>query len=246
MKTALIVVVLPYPEGVRPHRLARVIALAAVGGALALPASAAALSKETIAAKIFQDYALDGQIDACKHTSDELRYVLKLIPADLAQYAPDYPAELEQALQARARGDCAGKQTTTAPLPRALPSATPVVTPVPTPVATAIPTKTVVPEPPKPLEAPTDLVPQVVQKAEPPVELRRVAVATPDNEAPAPVLLLALLAGLLLVSALFLATMRRLGWADERLAPARHAIAEAGWRFGGMWEDFRDWVRLGR
>ena len=232
----------------RPYTFARVIALAAVGGALALPTSAAALSEETIATKIFQDYALDGQIDPCNHTSDELRFVLKLIPADLAQYAPDYPAELEQALQARARGECAGKKTLTAPIPRPAASTTPAATPTvaPTPVPTAIPTKTVVPEPPKPLETPEALVPQVVQKAQPPVELRRVAVATPDNDAPAPVLLLALLAGLLLVSALFLATMRRLGWADDRLAPARHAFAEAGWRFGGMWEDFRDWLRLGR
>ena len=222
------------------------IALTAIGGALALPASASAISKETIAAKIFQDYALDGQIDPCKHTSDELRFVLKLIPADLAQYAPDYPAELEQALQARARGDCAGKKATTAPLPRAVSTPPPAPTSAPTPAPTAIPTKTVVPEPPKPIEAPGELVPQVVQKAEPPVELRRVAVATPDNDAPAPVLLLALLAALLLVAALFLATMRRLGWADDRLAPARHAFAEAGWRFGAVWEDFRDWLRLGR
>ena len=217
----------------------------AIGGALALPASALAISKETIAAKIFQDYALDGQIDPCKHTTDELRYVLKLIPADLAQYAPDYPAELEQALQARARGECAGKKTATAPLPRAdTPAATP--TAAPTPVPTAIPTKTVVPEPPKPAEAPAELVPQVVQKADPPVEVRRVATATPANDAPAPVLLLGLLAGLLLVAALFLATMRRLGWAEESLAGTRHAFSEAGWRFGGLWEDFRDWLRLGR
>ncbi len=26
----------------------------------------------------------------------------------------------------------------------------------------------------------------------------------------------------------------------------RHSLAEAAWRLGGVWEEFSDWVRLGR
>ena len=40
--------------------------------------------------------------------------------------------------------------------------------------------------------------------------------------------------------------MRRFGWGEQRLAGARHAIGEAGFRTGGTWQDFSDWVRLGR
>jgi hypothetical protein len=29
-------------------------------------------------------------------------------------------------------------------------------------------------------------------------------------------------------------------------APAAHAWWEAAWRADGRWEDFRDWLRLGR
>jgi hypothetical protein len=44
--------------------------------------------------------------------------------------------------------------------------------------------------------------------------------------------------------ALFL--LARLGWAEEPRARLAHAWREAGYRAGGAWADFSDWVRLGR
>jgi hypothetical protein len=55
--------------------------------------------------------------------------------------------------------------------------------------------------------------------------------------------------GLLALGALLAALAllaRRFGWAEERLAPARHAWGEAAYRAGATWGDFVDWIRLGR
>lgn len=233
----------------RLRSISRLIAFLAIGGLLTVPAAALAITKEEIYLKIYEDYAVDGQISPCKHTSEELQATIKIIPADLGQYGQDYKVAMQAALRARARGDCDGTKPQAAPLtrPAPAPAATPTVaapTPEPTPVPTAIPTKTVVPEPPQPVQAPAGTLP--VSQAAPPAELQRVATAIPDNDPPAPVLVLAILAGLALIPALLLAAMRRFGWAEDQLAGPRHAFAEAGWRLGGMWEDFRDWVRLGR
>jgi hypothetical protein len=55
----------------------------------------------------------------------------------------------------------------------------------------------------------------------------------------------AVVAALVLLVAL-LALLRRLGIAEDRLAPVGHAMREAGWRLSGTWQDFVDWLRVGR
>lgn len=212
--------------------------LIAVAGTSFAMLAAPAAGQMSVAVKVFEDFATDGLIDPCKHTSEELREVLKHIPPDVEQYAPDYPAGVEGALEARARGECEGVK----PLPPAA-IATPTPTATPTPAPTAVPMKTVVDDPPAP-EVAAVLTTTAAAKsaARPDVALRRAATARPANGAPAPVLLLALLAALLGLATAVLATARRFGFADG----VWHAWSEAAYRAGGVWQDFRDWLRIGR
>ena len=225
---------------VRTRSLIRALALA---GALTAVLAAPAPAQMAVAKKVLADFATDGVIDPCKHTSEELKLVLKNIPPDFEQYAPDYPAAVQAALEARARGECAGKKPQpAAPVATATPA--PTATPEPAPAPTAVPMKTVVPEPPAPekIELGVAAAP-ATQSARPDRALERVATARAANPAPAPVILLAALAGLLLLATAFLFTMRRLGFEQ---GPFAHTLREASYRTGGWWEDFRDWLRVGR
>lgn len=51
---------------------------------------------------------------------------------------------------------------------------------------------------------------------------------------------------LALLAALALAIARWRAWDPEWALGARHAVGEAGYRVTSTWEDFRDWLRLGR
>ena len=211
---------------------------------LAAPSFAAA--QQDVAVKVFNDFASDGRIDPCKHTSAELEAVKRNIPPDIEQYAPDYPAAVDAALEARARGECARKKKDDAA--PAAPVAPPAATPspaAPAPTA-AVPgpaaTTEVVPEPPQPETAAAAVPGGIRVKADPALE--RAATATPSGDAPLPVLALVILAGALAAALAAVAMLRRT--APERLAGARHAWGEAAYRFGGTWGDFLDWVRFGR
>ena len=48
------------------------------------------------------------------------------------------------------------------------------------------------------------------------------------------------------LAALVVLASRRFGWGEQRLAGVRHAMGEAGYRTGGTWQSFTDWLRLGR
>jgi hypothetical protein len=50
----------------------------------------------------------------------------------------------------------------------------------------------------------------------------------------------------ILVVAVAAAAARALAWDPRWARAARHAWAEAGERAGATWEDFVDWLRLGR
>src|SRR5919107_6155937 len=53
---------------------------------------------------VFADYQKDGKIDACSHSPEELQKAKADIPNDIEQYAPDFPAALDAAMEERARG----------------------------------------------------------------------------------------------------------------------------------------------
>ena len=94
--------------------LRRTAILAALAGVLAVPAVASADAFDDV----FADYQKDGRIDACKHSERDLKAARGQVPNDIEQYAPDFPAALDEALEDRARSGCAKERqpsTTAAP-----------------------------------------------------------------------------------------------------------------------------------
>ena len=209
---------------------------------LAPAAPAQTNAEQRAAIEVFQDYAPDGRIDPCKHTADELRKAAKTIPPDIEQYAADYPAAIAAAIEARARGECDETARST-PTPQPAATQPPAVTPgaAAAPAAPGDGAETVVPEPPAPETAPVAVTTGATAAG-----IDEVAAASTSTGAPLPVVLLGVLAGLLALLALIAFLLRRAGVGEDRWAGAAHAIREARWRASGTWEDFQDWVRLGR
>src|SRR5688500_14536750 len=85
-------------------RLAVLAALAAVA-ALAGPAPAVADPFDDV----FADYQRDAKIDPCSHTPEDLQQAKRDIPNDIEQYAPEFPAALDAAMEERARTTCEGE-----------------------------------------------------------------------------------------------------------------------------------------
>jgi hypothetical protein len=56
----------------------------------------------------------------------------------------------------------------------------------------------------------------------------------------------AALAALLIVVCLVWGAARWWAYEPRWMVSLRHSLAEAGWRLSGTWEEFSDWVRLGR
>ncbi len=212
----------------RSRPLIRALALA---GALMAVVAAPAPAQTPAAENVLRDFVTDGRIDPCKHSSGTLRLVLRNIPPDIEQYAPDYPAAVQAALEARARGECERRENRPA---AATPTPAP---PAPTPAPSApAPTQTIVPEPPQPEPSPAG--PAATDGA-----LDRLATASAGNPVPTPVVLLGGLFALLSLAVLLLVGARRLGWEQGPLA---HSWREAGHRTSAWWEDFSDWLRVGR
>ncbi len=221
---------------------ARVLGVLIVALVAAAPARAATPA-EKIANQVFTDYTKDGRIDPCDYTTQQLQTALDNVEPNVRQYASDYPAAIKQALRFRARGGC-DKQAAS-PAATAAPASPPPATSAPvTPPAgtTAVtPGLPAVADPPGPGTAVPSAGGEPSDTA-----VERAAAATPDNDAPAPLIGLGLLAVLLALAAALLLTIRRLGRGEGRLAPAYHSVREARWRAGGVWADFRDWLSLGR
>lgn len=212
-------------------RRATTILLLALTAGLSLPAGASADSFDTV----FASYRSSGRIDPCKFSAGDLAAARRQIPNDIEQYAPDFPAALDGALSARAKGACDPKpqaeaepEVAAAPAPEAAPpAATPkpgAETPQPTPQAV-------------PASAAADgAIPAAV-----------LAARTADGgPAPAALVLLAVLGTLLLAGLVGWGAARWWAWEPRSLERLRHALGEAGWRTGAAWSEFTDWVRLGR
>ncbi len=56
----------------------------------------------------------------------------------------------------------------------------------------------------------------------------------------------AALAALLIVVCLVWGAARWWAYEPRWTVSLRHSLAEAGWRLSGTWDEFSDWVRLGR
>jgi cobalamin biosynthesis Mg chelatase CobN len=215
--------------------------LAVLAGALAAPAAAQADAFEDV----FADYQKDAKIDPCAHSQAELRAAKGKVPNDIEQYAPDFPDALDEALEARARTSCA-KPTGGA-------AAAVATTPTqPAPVATA-PENTQQPET-ETVAGGATTVPQPPGTAQPAQAAADDAIVNAASgeadkgadDIPAPLIALAVLGAIVLLVLLVWGTARFFAWDPAWVQGSRHAIAEAGWRAGGLWDDFTDWLRPGR
>jgi hypothetical protein len=155
-----------------------------------------------------EQYQRTGKIDPCTASGGGP------IPNDIEQYAPDFPAALEDA---RRRGCTRGvSQTKPTDTTKA---GVPVGTGGPLP-----PGSTYVPKPPAP--------PQLFRDAK---VVRHLPLASgADVQTPAPVIVLAVMALLALAGGALAATSRYMGWGLDRLDPLRHAFGEAAFRVRGL------------
>ncbi len=249
--------------GLMIARLIGLLALAAVLLCTGPTVAAAAVAPNV--KRVLADYRNDGRIDPCRHSAKDLRDTLKAVSADTEQYAPDFPAAVEAALEARARGEC----DKTRKLPGApgndedstgagAGAGTPPAAPPPVQPSTSNPSTTAPPALPDatpeaaPIAAPTPSGAGITQGVpapadnRPDVVLTRPAAKPVATETPVPLIVIAALLGACLVAGLVALAIQRFGWGEERLAGVRHAWGEAGYRTGGTWQDFTDWVRFGR
>lgn len=179
----------------------------------------------------YNAYRKHGSVPPCQFSVDTLKKAKAEVPPDIEQYAPDFPAALDAALQARASGACSPHPS--APAATATPAAPGSGGGPPPSAGSGAPTAT---------PAPTPLAPSSAT----PISGVATASHSGATSAPAPVIALAIVLVLMAMAALWwsLTTWRGLepGW----LAGARHAWGEAGYRASATWAEFTDWLRLGR
>jgi hypothetical protein len=86
--------------------LRTLIAVVALGAALAAPAAA-----QAGAGSAYGDYSSDGKINGCDYSGGQLQNAIGSIPTDIAQYDPRFKNALNNALAQRAAG-CGSAATT--------------------------------------------------------------------------------------------------------------------------------------
>lgn len=208
---------------------------------------------------ILDDLRADGAIDPCAHTGDDLRAALEDIGPDVDQYAPEFPALIEDALAARAGGACSqgggdsgggggggsggggsigggasGGGGSSAAGGDGGGSAS---------ASGSVEGQGATPTPDIPLTASPAVLQETVPGAAPAATTTQ---ASDAPAAPAPVLLLALLGSLVALGVAAWALARWWAFEPRWLVGTRHACTEAGYRASATWAEFSDWLRLGR
>jgi hypothetical protein len=183
----------------------------------------------------YNAYRKTGSVPPCQFSPQTLQKAKAQVPPDIEQYAPDFPAALDAALQARARGAC---NKTPASAAAAAPVASPTQPPssggsAPAPAATAA-TGT---------PSPTPLPPGAATGIS---HLAGARTSSGASAAPAPVIALAIVLALMALAALWWSLTSWRGLEPRWLLSARHAWMEASYRASGTWAEFTDWVRFGR
>jgi hypothetical protein len=228
------------------RRILSIVLVLAAGLAVASPAFG---GQRELNARLLVEYVKNGRLNACNYTQAELKGALASVPEDQKQYGAPLIAAIDDAIAARAQGACntakkKAQQTTAgtavAPPPGQAPPAPPTTaghaatqTPGTPPPAKAPPTPTAEPTP----------VAQIATDNSIPIAARTTAVET---DTPAPLILLAILAGLLAFTGLTFGLVRWFAWEPAWAVRLRHAAGEAGWRASSTFSEFADFVRLGR
>jgi hypothetical protein len=204
-------------------------------GAIALTCAAALLAPAAAHANDFDDllkeYQKTGAVDGCKHTAAELSQAKDQTPKDIAQTAPDFPAQLTAAAAQRAKScDTEAAQSTSTAT-----AATP-------PAATTEPPATSQPAAP----AASQPAPAATTAAPAPAPTPTTTSAAQSSSHEGARLALVVAGALVLMLLLLWAAARWWAWEPHWLVRWRHATAEAGWRASAAWAEFTDWLRLGR
>jgi hypothetical protein len=223
--------------------------IAALITGLTLSLALAATASANLATDILQDYIPDGRLNVCSYTQAELKKIKNAVPLDQNAYTPDFIAAIDDAIARRAEGACNKKKA----VPQvAAPPANSTVTPPPPPPPAASTGKTpaVAPTPGKPAPAAPAPTPVADPQPAPGVVSDAIRVAAQDTDtssaAPLPIVVLAILAGLLALGALLFGVARWFAWDPAWAVRMRHATGEAGWRASSTWAEFADFVRFGR
>jgi cobalamin biosynthesis Mg chelatase CobN len=203
--------------------------------------------------RVFRDYQGDGKIDACKHSEGDLRQAKDEVPNDIEQYAPDFPAALDDALEQRARGACDDdKQADSQSGGAAAPTST-----TANPNGGAAPANGTAPDtapatPTTPAAGAPGTAPAPPGTANPAATASDGKIVNAANresdkggDAPAPLIVLAIVGALALLLLAAWALARWLAYEPRWWPGARHSLQEAGWHAGGAWENFTDWLRRG-
>jgi hypothetical protein len=204
--------------------------------ALAVPAVASANDFQDV----YRQYKRTGTIKPCRFSDRKLDNAQRQTPPDVEQYAPSF---LDALQSARERGaDCGRKPAATpAPPPTpTTPSSAPPTASVPSPTPTAATTRAPATAAPPP--APTvPAQPAVAGVPSPPI-----AKAKKDDTAPVAVWLIAALAALIVLSAVFAGLAWWFGWSADWLTGPWHASwDDFGGRASDLGGEFRDWLRTG-
>ena len=210
------------------------------GCILAFGVPAAVAVAATPFEQTYNAYRHAGKVPPCQFSPATLQKAKSQVPPDIEQYAPDFPAALDAALQAQALGACGKKTAATATgatsTGTAGAPATPTVPPASGAAAPAGANATATPAPtPLPVSTATTIVALAAAKH-----------GAGASSAPAPVIALAIVLIALALAALWWSLTAWRGLEPRWLVGARHAWSEAGYRAAGTWAEFTDWVRLGR
>ena len=218
-----------------------------LGLALTAPANARPLN---LGERILKNFIDNGsRIDACKFSTNDLKRAKNAIPEDQEQYGAALIAALDDAIAARAQGACNKKKPAQGPAV-ADQGATPAAPPggQTPPPATGTGAARGAAAPGQAQAPPTPTAEPVAAASIAADDSIALAADTTDigTDAPFPVLLLAILAGLLAAGALAFAFVRWFAWEPAWAVRMRHAAGEAGWRASSTFSEFADFVRLGR
>ena len=221
---------------------------AACGLALILLPASVALADSAFD-RVLKDYQSDGQIEQCAHSEQSLRDAQHQIPNDIEQYAPDFPDALSAALRQRAAGTCdktsSGSGTSTTASASSGGSSGSGGSSAPSSGGSSAKSAPTPAAKPKAGAAPT---PPPVAKPAGGTLAASIPASASASEAgtPLPIILLAILGGLLLVIGLVVWFARFMGWGLDRWAPALQTWREAVYRSENAISEFADWARFGR
>lgn len=214
--------------------------LVALIGALAISLVLTASALANAFTQVYNSYRKTGHVAPCTFSEQTLRQANGQVPPDIEQYAPDFPAALQAALQARARGACGGPSGASPSSAAASSTGTPA--PPSGGGAAAGPSV-----PSTPGAAPASGPSAATEAGHSVLPLTLASHSSSGSGGvPAAIIALAVLAGLLALALGVYGLARWRGWDPPWLRYLSHSFSEAGFHAEATWAEFADWVRLGR